>query len=353
MFEGFFQVVGHVLSFFYSIIPSVGVAIILLTLLAMLLLTPLTVKSTKGMLEMQLLAPELKKLQKQYKDDKTKLNEEMMKLYQEHGVNPLGGCLPMLGQIPVFLIMYRIVKGLTNRDEGVGAGVGHIVGQLGAKVSPTPWLLTDQPFQPQHISTTSELYKDLHGATKMPFSGIKLPVLDMDLSLSALDAWGKGIGTFIPYFALILFILVTGIVQQRQIQGRNSNAQVNQMQQTMMKIMPIFLPVFSFNFPAALTIYWSTQQIVRIGQQSYITKRFYSGDHTLGAKAKKAQDEAKLIEPGKSVKSQALAAKNEKTAKKPEKPSGGTVKKTSSSTTATPGTRRRSGQPKTNKQRKK
>ena len=84
----------------------------------MAIMTPLTLKSTKGMLEMQRLAPEMRKLQNEYRNDRTKLNEEMMKLYQEHKVNPMASCLPLLAQAPVFYIMFRILRGLVYEPRG-------------------------------------------------------------------------------------------------------------------------------------------------------------------------------------------------------------------------------------------
>ena len=74
----------------------------------MIVLTPLTLKGTRSMMIMQALQPEMKKLQAQYKDDRQKLNEELLKFYKENNINPLGGCLPLLIQLPVFLILYRV-----------------------------------------------------------------------------------------------------------------------------------------------------------------------------------------------------------------------------------------------------
>jgi YidC/Oxa1 family membrane protein insertase len=102
MLDPLYNALGAVLAFFYAIVPNEGVAIILLTITVMLLLFPLTAKSSRSMLAMQRLQPEIKKLQAKYKGDRQKLNEEMMKLYQENKVNPLGGCLPLVVQFPVF-----------------------------------------------------------------------------------------------------------------------------------------------------------------------------------------------------------------------------------------------------------
>lgn len=89
-----FNVMGHVLAWFYSVAPNYGVAIIFLTIVIRLLLFPLTAKQAKSMIAMQRIQPELKKLQQKYKGDRQKLNEEMMKFYKENKVNPLGVAFP-------------------------------------------------------------------------------------------------------------------------------------------------------------------------------------------------------------------------------------------------------------------
>ena len=118
MIAGVFEVPAAVLAFFYSITTNYAIAISMIAVLVMVLVTPLNLKSTKGMLEMQRLAPEMRKLQNQYKGDRTKLNEEMMKLYQEHKVNPMASCLPLVAQMPVFIVMFRILHGMTYHPIG-------------------------------------------------------------------------------------------------------------------------------------------------------------------------------------------------------------------------------------------
>ena len=86
----------------------------LLTVLVMLITAPLTVKSTKSMMEMQRIQPEFRKIQQKYKGDREKMNEEVMKLYREHGVSPVGGCLPLLLQMPFFVCLYGVIKGLVT-----------------------------------------------------------------------------------------------------------------------------------------------------------------------------------------------------------------------------------------------
>src|SRR3954471_14297076 len=114
MFHAIAKPMASLLAFFYNLIPNYGIAIILLTVTVMLILTPFTIKSTRSMLAMQRLQPELKRLQAQHKNDRQALNEAMMAFYKEHNVNPLSGCLPMLLQMPVFFALYQAIHGLTN-----------------------------------------------------------------------------------------------------------------------------------------------------------------------------------------------------------------------------------------------
>jgi YidC/Oxa1 family membrane protein insertase len=100
-----------VLKFFYGFIGNYGFAVILLTICIKLIFWPLTQKSYKSMKGMQKLQPEMKKMREKYGNDKQKLNQEMMAFYKENKVNPLGGCLPMVIQIPVFFALYRVLLG--------------------------------------------------------------------------------------------------------------------------------------------------------------------------------------------------------------------------------------------------
>ncbi len=110
---GFFNILAQplfiVLTFFYGFFKNYGVAIILLTVLIKIIFWPLTHKSYSSMKSMQKLQPEMQKLREKFKNDKERLNKEMMTLYKTHSVNPLGGCLPMLVQIPVFFALYQVL----------------------------------------------------------------------------------------------------------------------------------------------------------------------------------------------------------------------------------------------------
>ena len=108
--------IGGVMDAIYGVIPSYGLTIILLTILVRVVLIPLTIKQIRSMSAMQRLQPELKKLQAKYKGDRQKMNEELMKLYREHGVNPLGGCFPLVMQLPVFIALYSVLRAVIGFD---------------------------------------------------------------------------------------------------------------------------------------------------------------------------------------------------------------------------------------------
>ncbi len=244
----------------------------------MVILTPLTLKGTRSMMVMQQLQPEMKKIQTRYKDDRQKLNEELLKFYKENDISPLGGCLPLLVQMPVFIILYQVLRGLTRRVNSMGFDFGWVSGQLGSGAGTTkpPSISPAQNFDPAFLNHSSKMYQDLSDTNVMQAWG-------MDLSESASKALQTGFVHAIPYLLLIVIVGVTGFVQQRQIQGRNPNQQVNPQQQMIMKVMPVFLPVISFGLPAGLVIYFAVSNLYRVGQQWFISRSIYGGKEGIAA----------------------------------------------------------------------
>ncbi len=246
-----FDLIATVLAWFYALVPNYAIAIAMMTILIMLLLTPLTLKSTKSMLELQRIQPEMKRLQQEYRGDRQAMNEALMALYKEHKVNPLGGCLPLLIQAPIWIVMYRVFIGLTYKS---------------AESEPF--------FAPKYLDHSTELYQSLSTSTEMNAFGL-------NLAESAARALQASFVTAIPYLILVGIVVVTYFVQQRQITARNKNNPnysdnpAAAQQQMIMKIFPIFSGIFSFIVPAALAWYFLVQNLFRIAQQAYITKRFY------------------------------------------------------------------------------
>jgi YidC/Oxa1 family membrane protein insertase len=237
MLDPLYNAFGAVLAFFYAIVPNLGVAIILLTITVMLLLFPLTAKSARSMLAMQRLQPEMKKLQAKYKGDRQKLNEEMMKLYQEHKVNPLGGCLPLLVQMPVFFALFHVLR--------------HTLGTVPEGSSLYTAILAAEP----------------NGLT----------FLGMDLSLQPTDNHGDLISA-LPYYILVGLVFLTGFMQSRQSQ-RNAPPGQNPQMQMITKVLPIAFGAFSLFFPAGLVLYFLVSNLWRLGQQELIMRKIAPRDH--------------------------------------------------------------------------
>ena len=247
MFDPFFDGLASLMAWYYDIWPSYGGAIILLTLTVMLVLTPLTLRGTRSMLRMQQFQPEMKRIQKEFKDDRQRMNEELMAFYKDNGINPLSSCLPLLIQMPVFIVLYQVLSGLTRTLEG------------------------SETFMPKYLDESTALYQSLTSHSSMDWLGF-------DLAVSPSTALGEGFTTFLPYGIMIVIVLVSGYVQQAQIQGRSQNQNVNPQQQMIMKILPAFIGVISFGLPGALVLYFVTSNLFRVGQQWLITRTIYADD---------------------------------------------------------------------------
>ncbi len=266
-----FDLISRVLAFFYSLVPNYAIAIALLTVVVMIIVVPLTLSSTKSMIKMQRLQPEMKRIQQKYKDDRQRMNEELMEFYRANDINPVGGCLPMFIQLPIFLVLFQVIRGLTRRLTEVGIMFGQTSMEIAnsSELSPPPDV--DQGFNPAYLDHESELYQDLSTSNEMVSFGV-------DLSKSLTEVITTGFVKAIPYILMIGIVLVTSLVQQRQIQGRNKDGQINPQQQMIMKFMPYMLPVFSIAMPAALLVYFIVSNLFRVGQQAYITRSMY-GDN--------------------------------------------------------------------------
>ena len=263
-----FDLIATTLAWFYDLWPSFGMSIVMLTLLIMVILTPLTLKQTRSMIKMQHIQPELKKIQNRHKGDREQLNKEVMAFYQANDVNPMSSCLPMFVQMPVFIVLYQVIRGLTRRLSTLGEHAGWVAGRLAGGGEVTGPVSEPRVFYPDYLDEGSAMFRDLSGSTEMVSFGF-------DLSRSASDSLSAGVFDSFPYFVLILLVFVTSWYQQRQIRGRNPQAAINPQQQFIFKVMPFFLPVFSFGFDAALVVYFVASNLYRIAQQGYITRRFY------------------------------------------------------------------------------
>lgn len=243
-----YEAFAWVLATAYQLIPNYAVAIAILTIVVMIVTFPITLRGARAMMKMQLLAPEMKLLQAKYKappgltspernDLRQRQQEELMALYKQNNVSPAGGCLPMLLQMPVFLILFQTIRGLIHTVDGRAV--------------------------PLYVSHTSRLYAavvNAHG---------HLDAFGINLANSV-----RTPGSFaerLPIIAMILAAVALQYIQLKQLSGRNpqANPQMQQMQQ----IFPILFAVIYISIPAEVNLYFMVSSIFRICQQEFMYRR--------------------------------------------------------------------------------
>ena len=257
-FQPIFRLFGLILAFFYGLIPNYAVAIALLTIVIMGALTPFTIKSTKSMMAMQKLQPEIKKMQQKYKgpENRQLLNDELMKLYREQGVNPVGGCLPLLLQAPFLFILYSVIKGLAFT------------------VTSAKGVVTAEP---RYIPHSSKMYENLI------HSGGHLNVWGMDLSLKPFSSHGS-VAAAIPFFVFVAVAVALQYFQMAQMNNRNrkTGQAMPSQQQTMQRVLPIVFAYFYMVIPAAVVLYMVISTIIRIITQDLMFRAGVSNPHRAG-----------------------------------------------------------------------
>jgi YidC/Oxa1 family membrane protein insertase len=241
MMRAICKVLVKILNTVYGVIPNYGVAILVLTFLVKLVLFPLTRKSQMSMVRMQQLQPLIAKLKVKHKGDKKKVGQEQMKLFKDHGANPMSGCLPMMLQMPVFFALFRTLQSSFEMRQ---APFVAWIGDLSA---------ADQLFQ-------------------LPFT---LPII---------GGW----------FNLLPILMGGASFVQMKLTPKNTSGDDPQakMQQRMMQMMPLMFPIMLYNFASGLALYWTTSTIISIGEQILIRRSvkkldvYYKGKRVIDAKAK-------------------------------------------------------------------
>ena len=205
----------------YKVVRNYGLAIILLTVFINVLLMPLTKTSFMSMRRMQLVQPEMAKIREKHKGDSSKLNQEMMALYKKHKVNPMGGCFPMILQMPVFISLYVALSKSTEL--------------LGSKFL---WI--------KNLAAPDNVH--------LPFS---LPYLGDSIHI------------------LPLVMMVAMVLQQKVSTANMPQADPNmaRQQKFMMILMPIFFGFIFYPMPSGLVIYWLTNTVVMTSYQGFLKKQ--------------------------------------------------------------------------------
>ena len=208
-----------------------------------IVLIPLFVKQIKSQRALTALQPQMKEIQKKYKDDRQKQSEEMMKLYKEHKTNPLASCFPILAQAPIFFALFTVLNGIAAKtDAGVSAPIarGFLKGEY------------------------------LASAAQAEFFGAKIS----QTFLGSDDIKVKLVTVF-----LIFLMSATTFTTQRQLMTKgmpkmdSSNNMMLQQQKIMLYLFPVIFAISGVNFPVGVLIYWSTTNFWTWGQQYYVIKR--------------------------------------------------------------------------------
>ena len=221
------KILKVLLEVFYFLVPNYGVAIILLTILTKVILIPLSKKGTESTAKMSALQPKLQELQTKYKDDPETLNTAMAKLYKEEGINPMGSCLPMLIQFPIFIGLY----GLLNKDFSL-RGAMFIPGWItDLSIPETVFTL---PFNIPFIGSAIHLLPIIYTAS-MVFS------MKITQSATSGQAGSKGMTWFMTYGMSIMFFFIL------------------------------------YNAPSGLLLYWTMSNFLAILQQLYTNKKTVAG----------------------------------------------------------------------------
>jgi YidC/Oxa1 family membrane protein insertase len=208
------DIANGVLKFFHdSAGLSWGMSIIALTICTRALLIPLTYKSLKGMRALQALQPQLKEIKEKYKNDQKRMQQEMMRFYQENKVNPFASCIPLIAQLPVFITLFHVLRNELPADIGCEAG---------------------------------------HCGSEASFLFIH--------DLTAKAAGGELIALLVLYVGTQL---VSGMVM---------SVTAEKSQRMMMFVLPVIFVPFVINFPAGLVLYWITTNFWTIGQQFAIQR---------------------------------------------------------------------------------
>ena len=254
----FGDVFADIIVFFYSFTHNYGIAIILMTILIRAVLYPLMQKQMVSMREMQKIQPLMKTVQDKYKNDKERLNKELMALYKEHKVNPMSGCLPLLIQMPILILLFQVLREFNTKIYAVYNGNPGFL-----------WL------------------KDL----SLPDQLIRLP----------------GSGIFgIQYLGIMPFLIGGSMyIQQKMTSspgGTGKGGGSSEQTQKMMTIMmPLMIGFMSFTLPSGLTLYWFTSTLLGIGQQYLINKKVPAIDEMPKEVVSAIEEKTTNKKPEKSV----------------------------------------------------
>ena len=263
---------GAIIKLLYNVLgKNYGLSIIFFTFFVKLIMFPLMYKQTKAMKEMQKIAPLEQQIRNKYKNDQQKMNMELMELYSQHKINPLGGCLPLLIQLPIMIAMFYIVKQpltyilemptkeIRPYAEKVVAAELKQAGRNEKQIQEQIKKLNDKAIKNYEIQVANE-----NKLIDMNFMGINFG-----------DIPSKNV-TKKPYLLIIPFLtLALAIFQnKRMIKTSNMTPEQLESQQTMMWMTPIMSTYISYIMPVALGVYWFLGSVIQLVLQELLERKF-------------------------------------------------------------------------------
>jgi YidC/Oxa1 family membrane protein insertase len=318
---------GIVLAWLYDLVGNYGVAIILLTILIKIVLLPLAWKQIKSMQHVQALQPKIKAIQKKYKNNKAKVQEETMRLYREAGVNPLGGCLPVLLLYPFLIAMYSVIRPVAlvpvPDQEGtfqVQAGHNHIPEDSALfhaiiTHQDTDFLWMNLQCTPLTAGTQAPLRYVAEGSKEPQPLPDGAPIVGSDgqsldaVTRSSIDCGEARFPAVVPYALVLILMVASGIYMQRQTMRNTPAGAQSGQQQAILKYMPLLFGVFGVNFPAGLLVYWLASNAFQVGQQTVMLRLGHIGPDALEKRIE--EQRARADQPTRPGIMERMAAKAE------------------------------------------
>ena len=274
---------GWIMWAIYHIVPIYGLALILFTLVTKLAMVPLTIKQQKSMAKQTAFAPRLQEIQSKYQNNKEKMNEEMMKLYQEEGYNPMSGCLPMLIQFPILFglidVIYNPLKHIMRFSSSLIDQAMEIVTAMGG----TGNLYSREITVINAVKQDPDAFLALGSDFVQKIQDFNFVFLGIDLSQVPTMAFNLLI--LIPILSGLTSILISmqSIRQQKQTMGENAAG--SGMTKGMMLFMPVMSLVIAFQVPAGVGMYWIFTNVFSFVQGILLNKYYNPRERAEKARA--------------------------------------------------------------------
>lgn len=279
---------GLIVMAIYNAVNSFGLAIILFALLIKLVLVPLAIKSKRSMMAMSAMNAEMQEVQKKYANNRVKMNEEMQKLYEKHGVNPMSGCLPQFIQLPIMMGLFYVVQQPIKFMMGFGdEAIAALASKVGVDMATAGYYgqIALAEKLNQFVDAAGNFTQEIlqvagNGGTLVPldfnFFGLNMAQTPSIKQISII--W------LIPILSGATAYLSSFVMQK--MQGTSNTAQGSM--KTMLLIMPLMSVYFGFILPGAVGLYWIFNNIIMMVQEILLSKYFNA--------KKKKEDELSLAE---------------------------------------------------------